>query len=64
MSVDRSKSSECGGKQQHATKQAAVDHRASLARNGAPHWRLSVYRCQHCRAWHVGHHPRPKKNRR
>jgi hypothetical protein len=62
--MDRSQAAECGTKQQHTTKQAALDHRAALMRGGSPGSRIHVYRCQHCRSWHVGHKPKPKRNRR
>lgn len=64
MTVDRSKASECGTKQQHPTRQAAREHLWSLERRGAAGWRMSVYKCQHCGAWHVGHRPKPKGSRR
>jgi replication-associated recombination protein RarA len=62
VTVDRSKASECGTKQRHPDQDAALAHCARMLRNGAA--RLVVYRCKHCRAWHIGHRPRPRKNRR
>jgi hypothetical protein len=61
--IDRSKASQCGGKKRHDTRQDALDHLARLIRLGAPAWRISVYRCRHCTAWHVGHHPRSQRGR-
>lgn len=45
---------QCDGKQQHATKGAAIRHKWAL-------WRrynesgLNVYRCVYCGYYHVGH---------
>jgi hypothetical protein len=63
VSVDRSKASECGTKQRNATKQEALGQLTALARRGANFHRLSAYHCKHCGAWHVGHRPKPKRNR-
>lgn len=64
MSINRTKAAECGDKQAHSDKQDALGRRAAMIRGGSPAWRLAVYRCQHCNAWHIGHRPKPKKNRR
>jgi hypothetical protein len=64
VTIDRSKLSECGSKQRHADKPTALAHRAAMIRAGTAMWRIHVYRCRHCGAWHVGHKPEPKKNRR
>ena len=43
----------CTGKQQHATKEAALAALLSLADDtGAT--TLNVYRCEHCHRWYVG----------
>lgn len=48
------KATECGGKQAHDTRRAAEDHRQALRRRIGIPVRLSVYRCQHCKKFHVG----------
>jgi hypothetical protein len=63
VSVDRSRANECGTKKAHPTRQAARGHVWSLKSAGAAAWRLKVYRCKHCSSWHVGHNPKPKRNR-
>lgn len=43
------------GKQQHASKEAALRHRAQLMRvKGKANGRTNVYRCDWCKTWHVG----------
>jgi hypothetical protein len=47
----------CGYKQKHWTIQRAGAHLDSIRRRfGARTDRLTVYRCRHCGAWHVGRH--------
>ena len=45
----------CGYKQKHWTVQSAGAHLDSIRRRFGPRTpRLTVYRCRHCGAWHVG----------
>lgn len=57
------KARECGTKQQHPTQAEALAHWSALVRGGSSRKRLTVYRCRHCRAWHVGHKPKPRRTR-
>lgn len=50
------------GKQAHATYEEAVQHRKELRAKGGS-VDLEVYRCRHCKRWHVGH-SRQSLNRR
>ncbi len=46
----------CGYKQKHWTIRSAAAHLDSIRRRFGPRTdrRLTVYRCHHCGAWHVG----------
>jgi hypothetical protein len=45
----------CGYKQKHWTIQSAGAHLDSIRRRfGRDSGQLTVYRCRHCGAWHVG----------
>lgn len=55
------KARECGSKQQHKTRQAARDHLWALIRSGTRPGAMSVYRCHHCKTWHVGHRKRARR---
>lgn len=48
----------CEGKFAHPTHDSAQEHLMRMLRAGSV--RLSVYRCKHCRQFHVGHLPRPR----
>lgn len=56
-----SRARECGTKQRHATRAEAKAHRAALVRSGSPVSGLSIYRCPHCGAFHVGHRKRRRR---
>lgn len=43
----------CGTKVRHASRAAALAHRAKLLAAGDT--RLTVYPCKHCGSYHVGH---------
>jgi len=47
----------CFGKRMHGTRKKAKRHRRLLAaRTGQPKGSLSVYWCEQCQSYHVGHH--------
>lgn len=56
-----SRARECGSKQRHPDRGAALRHFQSLVRYGTAPGRMSVYRCPHCGAWHVGHRKRRRR---
>ena len=46
----------CGDKNQYESKQKAADVAAYLVREkGAVPERISIYRCDYCGWWHIGH---------
>jgi rubrerythrin len=52
----------CGYKQKHWTFRAAAAHLDSIRRRfGDRTDRLTVYRCRHCGAWHVGRSPQHQR---
>jgi hypothetical protein len=52
----------CDGKHGHDTRAAADRHMRDLIhRCGAAEARLNVYRCRHCRLYHVGHRLRQRR---
>jgi hypothetical protein len=52
----------CGYKQKHWTVRAAAAHLDSILRRfGAQTDPLTVYRCRHCGAWHVGRSRKPRR---
>lgn len=55
--VTSTKSRGCGAKHQHTSRQAAERQMESLIDAGEYAGNLNVYRCRHCRTWHVGHRP-------
>ncbi|BBA99251.1 hypothetical protein RVR_5791 [Actinacidiphila reveromycinica] len=50
----RTRARACTGKVRHPDRATALVARARLIAGGAT--RLTVYRCKHCAAWHVGHY--------
>jgi hypothetical protein len=53
----------CGYKQKHWTIQSAGAHIDSIRRRPRTD-RLTVYRCRHCGAWHLGRQKRLKADGR
>lgn len=51
----RTKNRMCTGKVKHPDKASAERALRALVARGAARSRLNVYRCDHCRQWHVGH---------
>lgn len=45
----------CTGKKNHTNSEAAHAHRERLISQGAAPEGVRIYRCRHCRNWHVGH---------
>ena len=45
----------CTGKKTHTSRPGADEHRDQLITRGAAPEGIRVYRCRHCRMWHVGH---------
>lgn len=61
--MNRTKRRQCGDKAQYATKaEAEVGMIAHIRRFGTAPGTLKVYRCPHCRLWHIGH-VRPGRGR-
>jgi hypothetical protein len=54
---DRRKASACGSKQRYA-EESEARQAAYLARLHSRE-RLSVYRCEFCHEWHLGHAAKP-----
>lgn len=59
--MTRTQARSCTGKQRHHSKAAADAHRAALIRSGGSRLVIVVYRCPHCRGWHVGHRSRRRR---
>lgn len=57
------KAEQCSGKQRHPDRAAAEAHVFALARAGGMLKRLRVYLCRFCGCWHVGHKPKPRRQR-
>ncbi|WP_157181575.1 hypothetical protein [Actinopolymorpha alba] len=51
----------CKGKRGYPTSTAADTQRRDLIARGGV--RLATYRCRHCKRWHVGHLPKPRRTR-
>lgn len=52
--MNLSKKRSCGTKTRHETQGAAEGCRRSMERRKAD-LSLHVYKCRHCKGWHVGH---------
>ena len=53
--MTRTRARSCEGKKGHASKLDAEAHRQRKIKQGAFYASLIVYRCRHCKKWHVGH---------
>jgi hypothetical protein len=63
--VNRDAETACAGKLRHASKRAARKALSAVSlKTGGRHKGGTVYRCDYCSFWHVGHHrPRPRNRK-
>lgn len=53
----------CAGKRKHPNPASAQSVIEQLVAGGARRDSLNVYRCRHCRSYHVGHTPGSNSSR-